>query len=151
MWGPTDTECRIIVYQSFGAQWHQRHFVVVKFAVDFLVGWFFADPIRRFVVGSGSVPPRGGYHPRVGADWSCWLWQGQNKMLFESCNHASSGIDPVIVGWDKVDAHMVVLDVCFDGLGTFIVHYVEPGCIPTGGVFFTGSALQYHLHHLQLK
>ncbi len=48
-------------------------------------------------------------------------------MLFESCNCAFDGVDPVIVGWDKMDVHMVVLDVCFNGLGEFIGHYVERG------------------------
>jgi hypothetical protein len=27
---------------------------------------------------------------------------------------------------------VVASDVCFDGLGAFIVHYVECGCIPAG-------------------
>ncbi len=58
--------------------------------------------------------------------------EGRNRMLFESCHHAFGGVDPVIVGWDEVDVNMVVLDVCFDGLGALIVHYVERGCIPTG-------------------
>ncbi len=53
-------------------------------------------------------------------------------MLFESCNRAFGGIDLVIVGWDKVDFHMVALDVCSDSLGAFIVHNVERGCIPAG-------------------
>ncbi len=49
-------------------------------------------------------------------------------MLFESCNCMVGGVDPVIVGWDEVDVHVVVLDVCFNGLGAFIVHYyVEHG------------------------
>ncbi len=55
-------------------------------------------------------------------------------MLFESCNHAFGGVDPVIVGWDKVDVHMVALDVCFNGLGAFIVHNVERGCISAGAI-----------------
>ncbi len=33
----------------------------------------------------------------------------------------------MIAGWDEVDVHMVALDVCFDGLGTFIIHNVECG------------------------
>ncbi len=53
-------------------------------------------------------------------------------MLFESCNHAFGSIDPVIVGWDEVDVHMVALDVCFNSLGAFIVHNVEHGCKPMG-------------------
>ncbi len=53
-------------------------------------------------------------------------------MLIESCNCAFGGIDPVIVGWDEVDVHIVVSGVCFYGLGVFIVHYVERGCIPVG-------------------
>jgi hypothetical protein len=28
---PAGTDCRIIVHQSFGAPWRQRHFVVIKF------------------------------------------------------------------------------------------------------------------------
>ncbi len=53
-------------------------------------------------------------------------------MLFESCNCTFSGVDPVIVGWDKVDVHMLALDVCFNGLGAFVVHNAELGHIPTG-------------------
>ncbi len=53
-------------------------------------------------------------------------------MLFESCDPVFGGVDLVIVGWDKVDVHMVVLDVCFNGLGEFVVHCIEPGCIPAG-------------------
>jgi hypothetical protein len=45
---------------------------------------------------------------------------------------AHLGVDLVIVGWDKVDVHMVALDVCFDSLGAFIVHNTERGRIPTG-------------------
>jgi hypothetical protein len=41
-------------------------------------------------------------------------------------------IDPVIVGWDEVDVHVVASVVCFDNLGAFVVHYVECGCIPAG-------------------
>jgi hypothetical protein len=53
-------------------------------------------------------------------------------MLVESCNCMFSGIDPVIVGWDKVHVHIVALVVCFNSLGSFVVHYVECGCIPVG-------------------
>ncbi len=53
-------------------------------------------------------------------------------MLLAHCNCVFCDVDSVIVGWDKVDGHMVVLDVCFDCLGTFIVHNVECGCIPVG-------------------
>jgi hypothetical protein len=35
---PAIMDCLIIVHQLFGAQWRQRHFVVFKFAIDFLVG-----------------------------------------------------------------------------------------------------------------
>ncbi len=31
-----------------------------------------------------------------------------------------------------MDVHKVVLDVYFDSLGAFVVHYVERGCIPAG-------------------
>jgi hypothetical protein len=58
--------------------------------------------------------------------------KGRNKMLYGSCNCTVGSVDPVIVGWDKVDVHTVVLDVCFDGVGAFIVHYVERGYIPAG-------------------
>ncbi len=42
------------------------------------------------------------------------------------------GVDLVIMGWDKGGVHTVALDVCFDSLGAFIVHYVEHGCISAG-------------------
>ncbi len=58
--------------------------------------------------------------------------EGRNKMLVGSCNCAFGGVDPVIVGWDKVDVHMVVMDVCFDSLGAFVVHYLERGCVLAG-------------------
>ncbi len=45
MWGPTGTGCQIIVDKSFGAQWCQRCFVIVKFAVDFFVGRFCLVPL----------------------------------------------------------------------------------------------------------
>jgi hypothetical protein len=48
--------------------------------------------------------------------------EGRKKMFFESYNCMFGGIDPVIAGRDKVDVRMVDLDVCFDGLGAFIVH-----------------------------
>ena len=58
--------------------------------------------------------------------------KGRNKILFESCNREFGGNDSVIVGWDKVNVHMIVSYVCFDGLGAFIVHYIEDGCILAG-------------------
>ncbi len=58
--------------------------------------------------------------------------EGNNKMLLESCNRAFGDVDPVSVGWDKVDLHLVSLNVCFDGLGALIVHYVERECKPLG-------------------
>jgi hypothetical protein len=66
-------------------------------------------------------------------------------MLFERCNRVLGGVDPVIVGWDEVDAHMVALDVCFDGLGAFIVHNVEHGRIPTG--IEVGKNVCVHCNH----
>ncbi len=53
-------------------------------------------------------------------------------MLFESCNCEFGGNDSVIVGWDKGNVHMIISYVCFDGLGAFIVRYIEDGCIPAG-------------------
>ncbi len=53
-------------------------------------------------------------------------------MILEHCNCAFGNVDAVIVGWDEGDVHMVALDVRFDGLGTFIVHNLERGCIPAG-------------------
>ncbi len=48
-------------------------------------------------------------------------------MTLDHFNHAFGSVDPVVVGWDKVDVHMVALDVPFGGLGTLIVHNVEHG------------------------
>jgi hypothetical protein len=58
--------------------------------------------------------------------------EGRNTIFFESCNSRFGGIDPVIVGWDEGDIHMVASDVCFDSLGAFVVHYIERGCITVG-------------------
>ncbi len=58
--------------------------------------------------------------------------KGRNEILSECCNHAFGGVDLVIVGWDKEYVHMVASDVCFNGLGTFIVHNVEHGRIHMG-------------------
>jgi hypothetical protein len=56
MWGPTGTDCRIIVYQSFGAQWCQRFFVAVKLAIDFFAGCLSSQENRsRFRVSSTWV------------------------------------------------------------------------------------------------
>jgi hypothetical protein len=71
--------------------------------------------------------------------------KGRNKMLFESCNRAFGGVDPVIVGWDEVDVHMVASDVCFDCLGAFIVHNVERGGIPAG--IEVGKNVREHCNH----
>jgi hypothetical protein len=53
--------------------------------------------------------------------------KGRDKMTLDHFNHAFGSVDPVVVGWDKVDVHMVALDVPFGGLGTLIVHNVEHG------------------------
>ncbi len=53
-------------------------------------------------------------------------------MIFESCNRTFGSVDPVIVGWNKVDVHMVASDGCFNNLGAFIVHNVECGRILAG-------------------
>ncbi len=53
--------------------------------------------------------------------------KAEMKMLLERFNHAFGGVDSVIVGWDKVDVHMVASDVHFNGLGTLIVHNVKRG------------------------
>jgi hypothetical protein len=90
------------------------------------------DPVGRIVVSLGSVPPGGGNHPRVGVADPVDCGEGRNKMLLESCNCTFGCVYPVIVGWDKVDVYMVALDMCFNGLGEFIVHYVEHGHIPVG-------------------
>jgi hypothetical protein len=72
-------------------------------------------------------------------------------MLFESCNCAFGGVDSVIVGWDEVDFHMVVSDVCFYGLGTFIVHYIECACIPMGIEVSKRKAWRRQLWHSGCK
>ncbi len=58
--------------------------------------------------------------------------EGRNKMLFEGCDRAFGHVYSVIVGWDKMDVHVVASDVGFDCLGAFVVHDIECGRISTG-------------------
>jgi hypothetical protein len=48
-------------------------------------------------------------------------------MLIERCNRAFCGVDSVMLGWDKVDVHIVPSDMHFNCLETLIVHNVECG------------------------
>jgi hypothetical protein len=80
-----------------------------------------------------SIPVKGQFHlgkkiiPGLSRAVPVNCGEGRDKLLIERCNHAFGGIDSVIVGWDKVDVHMVASDVHFDGFGTFVVHNVERG------------------------
>jgi hypothetical protein len=40
----------------------------------------------------------------------------RNEMFFERCDGSLSGIDLMVVGGDKVNAHVIFADVCCDGL-----------------------------------
>ena len=46
---------------------------------------------------------------------------------------AFGGVDPMVVGGDKVNVHVILANVHRDGLGAFVVHYVQCGVIVTGG------------------
>ena len=53
----------------------------------------------------------------------------RDEVFFECCDGALGGVDPVVVGGDKVNVHVIFLNVCRDGFRAFVVHHVECGVI----------------------
>ena len=67
--------------------------------------------------------------------WAVLVDTGEprGEVFLESCDSTLGGVDSMVVGGDKVNIHIIFVNVCLDGFGTFVVHHVERGVIIAGG------------------
>ncbi len=46
-------------------------------------------------------------------------------MFFEGADGTFGGIDAMVVQWDQLNLHLVLVDVFLNSLGAFVIHDVE--------------------------
>jgi len=133
MWGPTRADGGVIVHKAFCSEGRDGHLVVIKKGVDFFVGGpggitarETKEVEREFDLQQKFIPELQGAVPVDSGEL-------RNEVLLECCDGALGSVDPMVVGGDKVNVHVILANVHRDGLGAFVIHYIQCGVIVVGG------------------
>ena len=133
MWGPTCVDGRVVVHKAFCSKGHDGRLVVIKKGVDFFVGGLGEITARETKEVERELDLRQKFIPELQGAVLVDGGKPRNEVLLECCDGALGGVDPMVVGGDKVNVHVILANVHRDSLGAFIVHYVQCGVIVTGG------------------
>jgi len=101
--------------QGLCSEGRDGRLVVIKKGVDFFVGGLGGMTARETKEVEREFDLRQKFIPELQGAVLVDSGEPRNEVLLECCDGALGGVDPMVVGGDKVNVHVILANVCRDG------------------------------------